>query len=232
QNAATAAEWLLDAADGTYVIQLDIGGMSFNRTVVVDRKAPTVNGSISVSSYHVRQEPAALTEASLNNVAGKRAFILHYNFSEPVVGFNPVSDIIATNAVIVDWEASADNTSFWVLALSEPYATVLGAPSNAPLTVEFYLPRTNYSDEANNPGSKDLRLTAALKEPEDLLPEAVTSGLDTATRAVAIAYPAAIIAENLATAASSSFAQVLRAKGSLLQGSYHMQLLTMTMYLA
>ncbi|KXZ42853.1 hypothetical protein GPECTOR_114g304 [Gonium pectorale] len=263
QGAEMAAEWLVDAAEGTYELTVEIAGYSFRQTVVVDRTPPKVSGNATLSSNRIRQ---ADSNAAMTSPTSGQAVVLQLAFSEPVPGFDPRVALLVSGAVITEWMASPDNTSFWVLALSTlgpappssaptpasgpgaaarsgssssdigDNATAAGANSTAPAVaaqpaVQFVLPAGSYYDAARNPGYNDLVISVPLVV-EETLPPTVSAALAKTTQGAAAVVPVAITSTSLAAAASSSFAQVIRAKGSMLQGSFHLQMLTMTMYLA
>ncbi|KAG2484140.1 hypothetical protein HYH03_017022 [Edaphochlamys debaryana] len=246
-GASTTAEWLVDAEDGIYTLTLEMGGLVFTRTVVVDRTPPSVAGTLTLGDHRIRQEPAALTEASLNNVATKRAVLLKLSFSEPVPLFDPRASLLVTGAVLGDWAASPDNTTFWVLALSMPQLdtaspdptvqdAAAGSSGNGTKpgvqVVQFHLPPGSYFDAARNPGRNGLTLSAALEEDPGSVDPNTAAALSTSATVGAAFYTLAVSAGTVAMAASSSAAQLLRAKGSMMQGSYHVQILSMSLYLA
>ncbi len=241
-----------------------------------------------------------MTEAALQALATKRAMVLHLTFSEPPAGFEPPTDLLATNALITEWTRSPDNKTYHVLALAPEHLLAAPSASSASGTgtvqpaVQFVLPRGNYRDAAGNLGAEDLVLVPQLDPRVGGMDPGVQKGMDRASQAAAAAIPAAAVSSSVAAAALGGypslrglaccgntstrvggcmsrtagwlpFACTIRhhtrrtcpgslrpfrrpnplpplsplsppqgssAKGSLLQGSYHLQLLTMTAYLA
>lgn len=148
-----------------------------------------------------------MTEVALQALATKRAMVLHLTFTEPPAGFEPPTDLIATNALITEWTRTPDNKTYHVLALAPEH--LLQPPSTSPTSetnavqpaVQFLLPRGNYRDAAGNLGAEDLLLVPQLDPRVGGVEPGVQKGMDRASQAAAAAIPAAAVSSSVAAAA-------------------------------
>ncbi|GIL90872.1 hypothetical protein Vretifemale_18586 [Volvox reticuliferus] len=188
-----------------------------------------------------------MAEAALNGPATKRALIVHLKFSEPVTGFDPWVALRPTGAVIVEWVASPDNSSFWLLALAtfllrKPAKTSVGMATSASASAsiapavglaKFHLPASAYFDRARNLGVNDLELEMPPVEGHQSFNPAVVAALEKVTIAAAVLYPATVSVTAMAVATSAYFAQIaLLGGGGLMHSCFHLQVLAMSLYAA
>ncbi|KAG2484137.1 hypothetical protein HYH03_017019 [Edaphochlamys debaryana] len=257
-ESAWAVAPLSGAPDGTLMLQLTAAGRNASLRVGLDLTPPSVWGRVLESRrMGPRVEPAAASEEALRKNEARLAVVLSISFSEPLEpGFDITLALQARDALITEWQLAPTaagpsaagpgpaGPTFYVLAVG------IGL-----VTPTFVLPASAYRDVAGNPGANglffgsrggteaapvganttvDAVAAAALLSGEDssgMSTGAAAAAADTA-QAVSAATAAAIATSSLLSAASGSFASVLLSRGSLLQSSYHIQLLAMSSYLS